>query len=154
MIELPVLRHLEASVNHIRELILEAQPGADPNVVGGLFDAYGSAQWTPSRPAGMDFSSWGPCEVWEHQEPVPGGLKPSGLWAVWDSDSNGYVVINPGPFLTSREQAELAAVTTNRGKRTRIVEASGAWSASAVDYDEATAVQELAEMRHAEAAQG
>jgi hypothetical protein len=153
VIEFPVLQHVAASVSRIRELILAAQPDADPNLVGGLFDAYGSAEWTPSRPEGADFSAWGPVEVWEHQEPVPGGLKPSGYWAVWDADSNMHLVINPGPHLTSREQAELAAVTTNRGKRTRIVEASGAWSASMVDYNEACAVQELAE-RHHEAAGG
>jgi hypothetical protein len=147
VIPVPVLAHLQASVDRIREMILAAQPEADPNTMGGLFDAYGSAEWTPSRPEGFPDAAWGPIEVWEHQEPVAGGLKPSGLWACWDAPSGQYIVINPGPFLSSREQAELSAVTTNGGKRTRVVEASGAWSASTMDYAEVRAAADLAESR-------
>jgi hypothetical protein len=138
---------LQSRVDHIRDLILKAQPDADENCVGGFFDGYGSAEWKPTRLEGFPDAAWGPVEVWEHQEPVAGGLKPSGLWACWDAPSGQYIVINPGPFLSSREQAELSAVTTNGGKRTRVVEVSGAWSASTMDYAEVRAAADLAESR-------
>lgn len=150
IIKIPVSPQLQASVDHIRELILAAQPDADPNCVGGIFDAYGEARWTPSRPAGVDFSSWGVFEVWEHQEQVPGALKPSGAWAVWNAETGEWIAFNDKPHLTAREQAELTAAMCNAGKPTRVVEANGGWSRSMVDFGEVQAVAELAEMRSQE----
>jgi hypothetical protein len=140
---------LQAAIDRIKAQILAAKPDAGPDEVGGLFDAYGSAVWVPSRPAGVDFSAWGAWEVWEHQEPVSGGLRPTGDWVAWDSSTGSpgrQLGFSNKSVLSAREQAEMMAVLQNGGCRTRVVTAAGGFSSSRMKFEH---VRSLVEERMA-----
>ncbi len=129
---------LAASIQHVRAKILAVDPTSID--VGGIFDTYGEAKWTPSRSAGLDYSLWGDWEAWEHQrtetvttegQPAVSTLVPSGEWACWNAVTNEGFVYTPGPN-GARARAETFCVGMNAGKQTRVVSANGTWRASAV----------------------
>jgi hypothetical protein len=123
---------LQAAVERIKANILAAQPDAAPTLYGGILDAYGSVEWTPSRMEGADFSSWGDWEAWEHQKPDGPRLVPTGDWAVWHAPT-GQIIGFPGP--NARFKAEGFALFANEGKKTRVVPAAGGFQRSFMDYE-------------------
>lgn len=129
-------RRLQAAVEVVSRKILADKPNATENEVGGLFDAYGSAGWKPSRPASLDFSSWGDWEAWEHQEPIPGGLRSTGDWVAWHAPSGQQIGFCDKSLLSARHQAEMMAVLQNGGRRTRVVPAGGGFGASALRIED------------------
>jgi hypothetical protein len=126
-------QRLAMAIQHIKSKILAVEPGSSD--VGGIFDAYGEAIWTPSRAPGLDFSSWGDWEAWEHQrqkEGHPGELEPSGEWVCWHAPTGQYFAYTKF-YGNPRSCAETFCVGMNAsGKRTRVVMANGSWRASAV----------------------
>lgn len=131
---------LQAAVNTVKAKILADVPTAGDALAGGLFDAYGSVAWTPSRPAGVDFSAWGNWEVWEHQRPNAGRLEPTGDWVAWDSVSGQQIGFSDKAVMTAKHQAEMMALMMNDGRRTRVVPASGGFSASRLVYENVKAM--------------
>ena len=132
-------RRMQAGVDHITSKILAACPSAGSAQTGGLFDSYGSAVWTPSRAAGLDFSAWGTWEAWEHQEIILGSPRPTGDWVAWDSATGAQIGYGSKTALSGRAQAEMTAVMMNEGRKTRVVSASGSFRASALKYSNVAA---------------
>lgn len=133
---------MQAGINHVKAKILAAVPSAGEGEVGGLFDAYGSATWAPSRAAKMDFSAWGRWEAWEHQEILLGTPRVTGDWVAWDSSSGQQIGFATKEKLSAREQAEMMAVFLNEGGQTRVVSASGSFRKSGLKH--ADVAKELA----------
>jgi len=130
-------RRVQAGIDQVAAKIKAAVPSAGAGECGGLFDAYGSVEWKPSRPAGIDFSAWGDWEAWEHQRPMLGELVPSGDWVAWNSASGSpgqQIGFSDKEALSARQQAEMMAVICNAGAKTRVVAASGSFSASALRF--------------------
>jgi hypothetical protein len=123
---------LQAGVEQVRQNILEAMPAAGGAECGGLFDAYGSVQFTPVRDPLLDYSAWGDWEAWEHQKPEGAQLVPSGDWVAWHAPS-GQMIGFPSP--NARMKAEGCALLWNEGAPTRVVPAAGGFQRSYLNYE-------------------
>lgn len=132
-----LLAQSEASVDLVSELIRRDQPDADENVLGGIFDAHGSASWAPQRDPKINWSRWGRWEAWEHCVVVePGKTALSGDWVAWDALTGQQIGFGDKSLYSARRQAEMLAVYQNgAGVATRVVSTLGA-GASALKFRE------------------
>lgn len=143
------MARLKASVARVRDLILAKQADAGPDVVGGLFDAYGEAKWAPFRDPAYDYSRWGDWEVWQFQREAEQGasLVPQKSWVVWNAETKQLFGFEPGKADNARYKAEVFAVHLNEGKPTRVVPAAGGFAMASVSYAEAHALVTEADRR-------
>lgn len=127
----------KTEIDQVAALIKSRVPDAGSDVLGGPLDAYGSSVWKPTRAASLDYSAWGPWEVWEHcaidaSGPVDKGPKPTGDWVAWDSRTDS---VTGFPIPNAMIKAEMMAVLQNEGKPTRIVAADGSFRESRMIYE-------------------
>ncbi len=100
-------------------------------------DMPGGGAWAPSRSPKKDYSKWGVWEAWPFcrfgkiNECLVGPI-PTGGWVMWNSETGSMIGFEDKSVISAQRQAEIACVSQNRGKPTRVVDLDGNYEASKV----------------------